>query len=223
MTGTITVPGIPFDLTASVDSTWSTDAAAGTLRVTADPHSDIFIDPAGSGVAGDGEHGEGGEGGGQVNAETLLNAVTLLSEAPEGDFQLGARVRVGFESTFDAGVLLLWFTREYWAKLCFEFSPDREAMVVSVVNRRVADDANAFVVEGGEVWLRLSRIGRVFAYHASLDGRRWKMIRAFALEVPGAAARIGFEAQSPTGDGCDVVFSDISFTTATLGDLRDGS
>jgi regulation of enolase protein 1 (concanavalin A-like superfamily) len=223
MTGTITVPGVPFALTPSAGSTWSTDPAAGTLAVTADPHSDIFVDPAGPGLSAGGDAGEGGGIGGQVNAETLMNAVTLLAEAPEGDFQLRARVRVGFESTFDAGVLLLWLNREYWAKLCFEFSPDREAMVVSVVNRGVADDANAFVVEGGEVWLRVSRIGRVFAYHASLDGSRWKMVRAFALESPGAAARIGFEAQAPTGDGCDVVFSDISFTTGTLADLRDGS
>ncbi len=215
MTGSIPVPGIPFALTPSQGSAWSADAAAGTLRVTADPHSDIFVDPAGAGASG--------ETGGQVNAETLLNAVTLLADAPEGDFQLSARVRVSFRSTFDAGVLLLWLNRAYWAKLCFEFSPDGEAMVVSVVNREVADDANAFVVEGEEVWLRLSRIGRVFAFHASLDGTRWSMIRAFALDTPGATARIGFEAQSPTGDGCDVIFSDVAFTAGTLGSLRDGS
>ncbi len=215
MTGSIPVPGIPFELTPSEGSTWSADAEAGTLGVTADPHSDLFVDPAGAGAVGD--------SGGQVNAETLLNAVTLLADAPEGDFQLSARVRVGFRSTFDAGVLLLWLDRAYWAKLCFEFSPDREAMVVSVVNREVADDANAFVVEGEEVWLRMSRIGRVFAFHASFDGVLWKMIRAFALDTPGGTARIGFEAQSPTGDGCDVVFADVAFTAGTLADLRDGS
>jgi hypothetical protein len=34
---------------------------------------------------------------------------------------------------------------------------------------------------------------------------------------------IGFEAQSPTGDGCVVTFDQITFTLHRLGDLRDGS
>ena len=34
---------------------------------------------------------------------------------------------------------------------------------------------------------------------------------------------IGFEAQSPTGDGCVVTFDRIRFSSKRLGDLRDGS
>lgn len=208
MTDATTVPGIPFPLTPSPGSTWRVDPAAGTVDVTADPHSDIFVDPGGDD---------------QVNAESQLNAVTLLGELPAGDFQLSARVRVGFDSTFDAGVLLLWFDARHWAKLCFEYTPDREAMVVSVVNREVADDANGFVVAGDAVWLRVSRVGRVYAYHASLDGRTWRMVRVFALDAPGVPARIGLEAQAPTGEGCEVTFSEVSFVSERLADMRDGS
>ena len=54
-----------------------------------------------------------------------MNAVTLLGEPPEGDFQFSARVKAVHQETFDAGVLMLWMDEAHWAKLCFEFSPDR--------------------------------------------------------------------------------------------------
>ena len=124
-----------------------------------------------------------------------VSAATLLGDVPEGDFQLSARVTVGFASTFDAGVLLLWRDERRWGKLCFEFSPAGEPMVVSVVCRGVCDDANAFTVRGRSAWLRVSRIDRVYAYHASLDGRPWQMIRVFALGT-GAPRR-----RSPRSSG----------------------
>ncbi len=153
----------------------------------------------------------------------MLNAATLLGRPPDGDFQFSARATVGFASTYDAGVLLLWAGERHWAKLCFEFSPAGEPMIVSVVCRGVADDANAFVVPGRSVWLRVSRIGRAYAYHASLDGTVWPMIRFFNLHEDTAADRVGFEAQSPTGDGCAVTFDQIRFASARLAELRDGS
>lgn len=127
----------------------------------------------------------------------MLNAATLLTDAGDTDFQFVARVRVGFAGTFDAGVLLVWLHERAWAKLCFEYSPDGEPMVVSVVTREVSDDANSFVVDGDQVWLRVSRIGRVYAFHASLDGQTWRFVRAFAFGSDDPA-RIGFEVQSPS-------------------------
>jgi len=35
--------------------------------------------------------------------------------------------------------------------------------------------------------------------------------------------KVGFEAQSPTDDGCAVTFDEIRFTGDRLTDLRDGS
>ncbi|WP_240642122.1 DUF1349 domain-containing protein [Microbacterium sulfonylureivorans] len=205
MTSPLAVPGLPFPLLPSDESRWRMTAEA--VAVTAAAHSDLFADPSGDG---------------QTAAESQLNAATLLGDGPVGDFTFSARVRVGFEATFDAGVLLIWVDERHWAKLCVELSPDREPMVVSVVTRGVSDDANAFVVTGPDVRLRVSRIGQVFAFHASTDGRRWAFVRAFSL--PGAeTARIGFEAQSPMGDGCEVSFADVEFAQRTLADLRDGS
>lgn len=96
-------------------------------------------------------------------------------------------------------------------------------MVVSVVTRGVADDANAFSVAGQEVWLRIARVGRAFAFHASTDGADWAFVRVFALGDGLLPVRVGFEAQSPTGGGCRVGFDHISFASRTLADLRDGS
>ena len=206
MTTPLGVPAVPFPLTASAGSSWSVDRDTGSVSVTALAHSDIFIDPG---------------GGSQLNAESLLNAVTLLGVPPDGDFQFSARVAVDFASRFDAGVLLLWLGERFWAKLCFELSPGGDPMVVSVVNREVADDANAFIVDGRAVWLRISRIDHAWAFHASTDGTAWALIRFFSLDG-GSPASIGFEAQSPTGDGCAVVFDRIDFVSERLADLRGG-
>ena len=202
------VPGLPFTLSPSSDVAWTIDEATATVTATAAAHSDIFIDPAADP---------------QLNAEPALNAATLLGVPPDGDFQFSARVTVNFESTFDAGVLMLWIDDRHWGKLCFEYSPDLEPMIVSVVTRGVSDDANAFVVDGPTVWLRVSRIDHAFAYHASLDGTNWQMIRFFAIHDMPAPASVGFEAQSPTGDGCVVTFDDVQFTRQRLRELRDGS
>jgi uncharacterized protein len=118
-------------------------------------------------------------------------------------------------------VLLVWLDDSRWAKLCFEFSPAGEPMVVSVVTRRISDDANAFKVEGSTVWLRISRLTRSYAFHASTDGRSWSFIRHF--ELGSEPARIGFESQSPKGTGCTAVFEEIRFATTRLADLRDGT
>jgi regulation of enolase protein 1 (concanavalin A-like superfamily) len=104
-------------------------------------------------------------------------------------------------------------------------------MVVSVVTRGVSDDANAFLVADRSVSLRISRLGHVYAFHASTDATTWQLVRVFTLgdtpaDTPAdtvAGHRIGFEAQSPTGDGCTVTFDRIGFVAERLQELRDGS
>ncbi|MET8042103.1 DUF1349 domain-containing protein [Micromonospora sp. NPDC005215] len=208
MADQLTVPGMPSPLGPSPDGLWRVDETTGAVTVSAQPRTDIFIDPSGGGA----------------DAAPVLNAATLLGDLPpEGDFQFSARVSVTFAATFDAGVLLLWRDERCWGKLCFEFSPEGEPMIVSVICRGVADDANAFVVADRSVWLRVSRIGRVYAYHASVDGRTWQLIRVFSFDGETSGDRIGFAGQSPTGDGCSVTFDEVSFRPERLADLRDGS
>ena len=186
----------------------ATRRASGALVATAPAHTDLYRNPGGADSA---------------DAESLLNAATLLGTPPAGDFQLSARVSVDFQAQYDAGVLLLWIDEQHWAKFCFEFSPASQPMVVSVVTREVSDDANAFVVPDRSVWLRVSRVDRVYAYHASTDATTWQLVRVFSLGNAVADHQLGFEVQSPTGDGCTVAFDDIRFSRQRLADLRDGS
>lgn len=173
----------------------------GALELAAGPRTDWFVDPRGE-------------------TAPVGNAPALVG-APSGDFTLAARVTVEFASTYDAGALVLFGHERSWAKLAFEFSPQREPMIVSVVTRDLSDDCNSFVVDGNSAWLRVSRIGRTFAFHASTDGSWWQLVRHFALE-PGDELLAGFEAQSPLGEGCTAFFGDIRYETRTLPDIRSG-
>jgi regulation of enolase protein 1 (concanavalin A-like superfamily) len=93
-------------------------------------------------------------------------------------------------------------------------------MVVSVITRGVSDDANGSLVDGNAVWLRIARVGAAYVFHSSVDGAWWSFARHFALD---GDVEIGFVAQSPTGEGCAVRFTDVQFEQRTLGDFRDGS
>lgn len=187
---------------------WQCDG--GTLTMTAQPGTDLFVDPAVDPVDRDGA--------------THPDAFRLLG-VPAGDFQLISRVTVDFRSTFDAGVLLVYANQRTWAKLCFEYTPQGRPSVVTVVTRGESDDANAFETDEHGLWLRVSRVGRVFAFHASTDRRWWRLVRYFTLETPSAGdpVRIGFMVQSPMGVGCTVVFDDIEFRTEPPIDLRNGT
>ena len=208
MIAALDVPELPFAVTPSQLDVWRRDEQTAAVVATAPPHTDLYVNPGGETSA---------------DAESMLNAVTLLGTPPAGDFQLSARIAVDFAARYDAGVFLLWIDERHWAKFCFELSPASDPMVVSVVTRDHSDDANAFVVADRSVWFRVSRIDHVYAFHASTDGRIWRLIRVFALGVELGRHMIGFEAQSPTGDGCEVTFDHIRFTPERLADLRDGS
>jgi regulation of enolase protein 1 (concanavalin A-like superfamily) len=172
----------------------------GRLRIEAGPRTDWFVDP-------------GGE------SAPVATGPALVGRAA-GDYLLSARVTVDFAATFDAGVLMLHADELHWAKLCLELSPDGRPTVVSVVTRGVSDDCNSFAVDGNSVRLRIAKIGPAFAFHASTSSERWELIRHLSL---GAIdPEVGFEAQSPTGDGCTATFDDLRFEPRRLADLRSG-
>ena len=152
-------------------------------------------------------------------------ASSLSFEAPASPFTLQARVEVvGQRTTFDAGVLTIWRDSDHWAKLCFEYSPQREAMVVSVVTRGLSDDVNSAVVADRAVWLRIAYLGGdAWAFHASPDGDRWDFVRLFSLADGAEPVRAGFMAQAPLGESCTARFDHIALRATLISDLRDGS
>jgi regulation of enolase protein 1 (concanavalin A-like superfamily) len=195
----VSLPPLPAPLSWDVSATsWALED--GVLSVEAPPRSDLFRDPGGSEP--------------QNGAPRLLGPV-------EGDFQLSARVTCTFAGAFDAGALLLWADDAHWVKLALEVSPAGEPGVVSVVTDGLSDDANAFAVESGTAWLRVSRLGSACALHARLDDEPWRFVRHFPLAATGGL-RAGFLAQSPTGDGATARFASIGFVPDRLADLRSG-
>lgn len=199
MSPAMTADGLPFRL-------YDERAAAhigkdGGVVVAAGPRTDLFVDP-----------------GSEVS---VTSAPAVVAVVPDAGFQFSARVRASLASTFDAGVLLLRTSPDHWAKLCLEQAISGAPTAVSVVTRGVSDDANGWRLASGEAWLRISRDGAAFSFHVSEDGERWELVRLFSLPAPGAI-EVGLLAQSPTGEGCIVHFSEIRYVARPLGDPRSG-
>jgi hypothetical protein len=196
------LPGLPFALEPEGSPPPGCRITNGeTLTLTAAARTDMFVDPAG--------------------ADQVPDAGRFVGLPPGGDFTLAARVGVEFASMFDAGVLLVYAAERQWAKLCFEYSPQHRPTAVTVVTRQTSDDCNSFEVDGNTLWLRVTRSGAAWAFHASTDGAWWRLLRYFALDQ--GLARVGFLAQSPTGAGCAATFDHITFHPGAPADLRDGS
>lgn len=173
---------------------------AGPLRAGA--RTDWFADPAGGEPVG--------------SAPLVLTTI-------DGDFQLSALVEASLAATYDAVALFVHGGPVTWAKLALERSPAGADTIVTVVTRDVSDDANGVAVTPpGRIWLRISRIGAVYAFHHSADGSSWSLDRLFTLG-PVDGHRVGFSVQSPTGDGLTARVSNVVITPATLADPRDGS
>jgi regulation of enolase protein 1 (concanavalin A-like superfamily) len=204
-----TLPAVPGELYwKNPPLDWKVEPGP-SLSILAGESTDLFVDPAGT-LAKD-------------------NAPAALFAPPDENFLLSARVTVEFASAFDAGVLQVRERDDVWAKLCFEYSPpwpgdqdgQGQPMIVSVVTRGVSDDCNSVPVQGQTAFLRIARNARTFAFHYSLDGRYWHMVRYFALGELGAL-RVGFSSQSPTGQRCRAAFSEIGYRAGTLKDNRNG-
>ena len=200
------LPGLPFALEPAGSPAPGCRILHGALLLSAAGGTDMFVDPGGA----DPEH--------------VPDAGRFVGLPPAGDFRLTARVTVEFASMYDAGVLLLHARERHWAKLCFEYSPQHRPTAVTVVTKGISDDCNSFEVDGDTLWLRITRSGAAWAFHASTDGSWWRLLRYFALGGdPAELVRVGFLAQSPAGEGCTATFERISFAPGAPANLRDGS
>jgi regulation of enolase protein 1 (concanavalin A-like superfamily) len=202
MSDSFTLASLPGNLTWKNQPLHSTsEAEQQQISITTGPQTDWFIHPSGQPVKAD--------------------APIALFVPPDATFQLQAKVTVDFAATYDAGTLFIYVHDTLWAKLCFEYSPQGQPMVVSVVTRGVSDDCNSVTMEDRSVYLRLYRQERVLAFHYSQDGQYWHFVRHFSLGDL-EQAKVGFSAQSPVGEGCQVMFSEIRYTVSPISDLRNG-
>jgi len=171
-----------------------------SLIMRAAPKTDFFIDPK--------------------DGRRVLSGAYFYQEVNR-DFILNTKVTPTFESTYDACALLVMSDETCWAKLCFEFTDIGTYSVVSVVTDGLSDDANGVDVQGESVYLQIVKQGDLFAMHYSLDGKAYKMVRYFSLPMQ-AQFKVGFVAQSPTGNGGNCAYDDIKFGYHEVKNMRSG-
>lgn len=154
--------------------------------------------------------------------EPVASASLFYTELT-GDFIFKTKVSLEFKNLYDAAALLIYENENVWAKLALENSdlPCRKPAVVSVVTNRISDDCNGPVMDTNSVWLQIARVDDCFAFHYSVDGEEYQMVRVFTLPV-GKTVKVGFEAQAPMGEGGDRFYSEISVENKRVANVREG-
>lgn len=197
---TVSIPTLPNPLQwRGKPQNWSLDPE-NKLSISAGRQTDWFIDPGGT--------------------MTIQNAPALLAPIQRPCI-LKALVTSDCKATFDAGVLVVYQADDQWAKLCLELSPQKQLTIVSVVTKGTSDDCNSVPVTKSSIYLRVSILEKAYAFHYSLDGSLWNLVRYFTLDGNNPV-EVGFLAQSPTGEGCTATFSEIVYLPEKLADIRSG-
>ena len=179
----------------------------GKITIIAPPNCDYF---RGVGDASD------------VNAlpDGPSNAPFYFTEV-EGDFIMKVHVAHAFKDIYDASAIMVYHDPKCWAKACFEYTDIGTHAVVSVVTKDYSDDANGCNLERNDVWLQVCRVGNYFAFHYSVDGKKYDMMRYFHLPVD-TAVKVGLVAQSPMGEGGERYFDHLTIEKKTVSNIRAG-
>lgn len=131
-----------------------------------------------------------------ITPESLCNAPFYHTEIA-GDFVMRVKVSHDFKDTYDSASIMVMQDMRNWAKSCFEMTDFGTHAVVSVIARNgESDDANGCNIEGNDVWLQVCRCGQSFAFHYSVDGKKFYMMRFFNLPA-GETVKVGLLPQAP--------------------------
>lgn len=139
-----------------------------------------------------------------------------------GDFTLQAEMETVGNKKFDAVFLMARESAERWVKLALEFGVDQQYNAVSVITDGTSDDANGELLESGKCWLRITRKENFWGLHHSTDGKKWRFVRCFGMEMNTGIA-VGFGIQNPMGGGCEGLVKNIEMTGSAVADFRDGN
>jgi hypothetical protein len=161
------------------------------------------------------------------NADFFTNPVdgnvsasaAFLYEEVEGDFRISVCVKPAFEHTYDACSIFVYADESRWLKTAFEYTDFNTRAVVTVATNGYSDDANGVNIDGDKLHLQVIRKGDVFVCHYSEDGENFTMARILRLPA-GKTVKAGLSAQSPTGQGKFMEFSDLRITKDLPGDIR---
>jgi len=139
----------------------------------------------------------------------------------EGDFVLRVKVSHDFKDTYDSASVMVMKDETCWAKCCYELTDFGTHAAVSVVTKGDSDDANGCNLEGNTAWLQVCRVGNNFAFHYSVNGNDFYMMRYFHLPVD-RVVKVGLLAQAPVGNGGVRVYEHLSIQPITVKNIRAG-
>jgi uncharacterized protein len=194
-TDSVTLRGIPYKLfweNSPVKFTSKTDE----ILIEAGAKTDMFRDPN--------------------VAYNTDNAPKLLFYA-DSDFVLTAAIEHAFTNQWDGGAIVIKQDSLNWIKFCFEKDYTGARRVVSVVTKNISDDCNSVEMHGNKVFYKVAKAGNVITFYFSDNGLHWYLIRHLQFDTHGPF-KVGFLAQSPTGNFCDVKFSNISYQIKRIKD-----
>jgi regulation of enolase protein 1 (concanavalin A-like superfamily) len=144
------------------------------------------------------------------------NAPKLLFEADD-NFVLSASIEHAFTNKWDGGAIVIKQDSLNWIKFCFEKDYTGAKRVVSVVTKSISDDCNSVEMNTNKVYYKVAKAGNVITLYCSTDGIKWYLIRHLQFDAR-KGFKVGFLAQSPTGENNEVKFSNISYQIKKIKD-----
>ena len=166
------------------------------LTIVAGPKTDMFRDPNAT-----------------YNTD---NAPKLLFKA-DNNFVLSTAIQHSFLNKWDGGAIVLMQDSLNWIKFCFEKDYTGAKRVVSVVTKDISDDCNSVEIKGNRVFYKMAKAENVITLYYSVDNKKWFLVRHLQFNNT-KDFKIGFLAQSPTGNKCEVKFSNIHYLTKKIKD-----
>lgn len=144
------------------------------------------------------------------------NAPKLLFRA-DANFILTAGIEHAFLSKWDGGAIVIEQDSLNWIKFCFEKDYTGAKRVVSVVTKDISDDCNSVEIKGNKVFYKVAKADNVITLYYSGDKTKWFLIRHLQFNNT-RDLHVGFLAQSPTGEKCEVKFSNINYQAKKIKD-----
>lgn len=195
----LSIPGIPFPLT------WENKPVEFSIKgkelvIKAGPKTDMFRDP---------------------NVTYNTDNAPKLMFKPDEHFVLTVGIEHPFANKWDGGAVVLKSDSLNWVKFCYEKDYTGARRVVSVVTKDISDDANSVELTGDKVFYKIAKADNVITLYYSVDRTKWFLVRHLQFDAkPGF--KVGFLAQSPTGDQCTVRFTDILYEARKIKDPYTG-
>ena len=137
-----------------------------------------------------------------------------------GGFTATLRIRANYQALYDQAGIMLLLDKTRWLKAGVEMS-DGQAMLASVLTIGRSDWALGSVLEDpSDFWLRATLRDGVLRLQASVDGRRWPLLRLCPFPVEGRCF-VGPMACTPERGGLEVRFPHFSVTAPMERELHD--